>query len=115
MLRRDLTSGDGGGIYEWGTDPRTLPGFEAFKQGTYSPSDTVRDNDGAMVDGVESPSRDGNVRGSTSSSDRTPGVQAATQWGFGDPGLRSRGSAFYNPALQNLSPTGILHGGDEQK
>lgn len=110
-----MTDGDGrsgGGYQDWDNYQRTLPGFEAFKQGTHSPHAT---KDSAMVDGVDSPPRDGNVRGSTSSSDRTPGTQVTNQWGFGDPGLRSRASGLYNHALQNLSPTGTLQGDHETK
>jgi len=113
MMDGVMTDGDGGnnnGYQNWVNDQRTLPGFEAFKQGTHSPHETFRDKDSAMVDGVDSPPSDGNVRGSTSSSDRTPGSQVTSQWGFGDPGLRARASGLYNPALQNLSPTGTLQG-----
>jgi len=115
MMDGNMTDGDSksSSTYQtWGSERRTLPGFEAFKQGTHSPHAT---KDSAMVDGVDSPPRDGNVRGSTSSSDRTPGTQVTSQWGFGDPGLRSRASGLYNPALQNLSPTGTLQGDHEIK
>jgi len=118
MVDGNMTDGDGtsSSTYQTlGSEYRTLPGFEAFKQGNHSPHATFRDKDSAMGDGVDSPPHDGNVRGSTSSSDRTPGTQVTNQWGFGDPGLRSRASGLYNPALQNLSPTGTLQGDHEIK
>lgn len=117
MMDGAMSDGDGRGdisYQTWTGDQRTLPGFEAFKQGTHSPKD-VRDKDGMMVDGVDSPPRDGDVRGSTSSSDRTPNTQPGKQWGFGDPGLKSRGAGLFNPALQNLSPTATFQTDHENK